>query len=208
MPPTIDRADFAALTARARALLGDGRRILGVTGAPGAGKSTLATDLVGALSPSAVLVPMDGFHLAQAELGRLGRHERKGAIDTFDGAGFVALVRRLRAAEDDVYAPTFRRDLEEPIAGAILVRASTPLVVLEGNYLLASERPWDALRALIDEVWYVDPGQDARLERLIARHMAFGRDLAAARERAFGSDERNAELIETTRARADVLVTG
>lgn len=208
MPTTIDRADLAALTARASALAGDGRRILGITGPPGAGKSTVAGDIVAALAPSAVLVPMDGFDLAQAELDRLGRNDRKGAIDTFDGFGFVALVRRLRAATEDVYAPSFRRDLEEPIAGAIHVAANVPLVVLEGNYLLAGEPPWSSLRALMDDVWYLDPDREARLERLVRRHEEFGRDAAAARAWALGSDERNAELIAKTRDRADVIVVG
>jgi pantothenate kinase len=207
-PTAIERADLAALTARASALIGEGRRLLGITGAPGAGKSTLAAEVVAALAPSAVLVPMDGFHLAQSQLRRLGREGRKGAIDTFDGGGFVALVRRLDAAAEDVYAPTFRRDLEEPIAGAIHVAANVPLVVLDGNYLLASRPPWDSLRGLIDEVWYLDPSREVRLERLVARHMAFGRDPEAARAWALGSDEANARLIEGTRGRADVIVVG
>jgi len=208
VPTTIDRADLPALIARASGLLGDGRRILGLTGPPGAGKSTLAAEIVGALAPACVLVPMDGFHLAQSELDRLGRHGRKGAIDTFDGFGFVALVRRLRAATEDVYAPTFRRDLEEPIAGAIHVAGNVPVVVLEGNYLLASQPPWSSLRELMDDVWYLDPDREARLARLVRRHEEFGRDAAAARAWALGSDERNAELIAQTRGRADVVVVG
>jgi pantothenate kinase len=208
VPITIERSDLAALTTRASSLVGDGRRLLGITGAPGAGKSTLAEQLVAGLVPSAVLVPMDGFHLAQSQLRRLGREERKGAIDTFDGVGFVALVRRLRTADSDVYAPTFRRDIEEPIAGAIHVATQVPLVVLEGNYLLAAQPPWESLRELIDEVWYLDPDRAVRLERLIARHVAFGRDPEEARASAIGTDERNARLIESTRARADVIVVG
>ncbi|HEX7107138.1 MAG TPA: nucleoside/nucleotide kinase family protein [Acidothermaceae bacterium] len=208
MPLTIDRADVAALTARASALSAAGRALLGITGPPGAGKSTLAAELVAALGPAAVLVPMDGFHLAQSELKRLGRHDRKGAVDTFDAAGFVALVRRLRAGDEDVYAPTFRRDLEEPVAGAINVAANVPLVVLEGNYLLVADPPWQSLRELFDEVWYVELDREARIERLVARHVAFGRDPVVARAWALGSDERNAELIAATRDRADVVVIG
>ena len=208
MPPRIDRADVAALTTRAAALATAGRALLGITGPPGAGKSTLAAELAAALGPTAALVPMDGFHLAQSELERLGRHDRKGAVDTFDAAGFVALVRRLRAGAEDVYAPTFRRDIEEPIAGAINVAANVPLVVLEGNYLLVTDPPWRSLRELLDEVWYVDLDREARIERLVARHVAFGRDPAAARAWALGSDERNAELIAATRDRADLLIVG
>jgi len=208
VPPRIDRADVAALTTRAAALATAGRALLGITGPPGAGKSTLAAELAAALGPTAALVPMDGFHLAQSELERLGRHDRKGAVDTFDAAGFVALVRRLRAGAEDVYAPTFRRDIEEPIAGAINVAANVPLVVLEGNYLLVADPPWRSLRELLDEVWYVDLDREARIERLVARHVAFGRDPAAARAWALGSDERNAELIAATRDRADLLIVG
>jgi pantothenate kinase len=207
---TIERSDFAALQARAGRLVDTGqRRILGITGAPGAGKSTLAEHLVDALAPGAVLVPMDGFHLAEAELKRLGRHDRKGAIDTFDAGGFVGLLQRLRRCDEEVvYAPIFRRDLEEPIAGAIPVPHGTPLVVTEGNYLLVPESPWGEIRDLVDEVWYVEPDEPIRLDRLLRRHMEFGRDELAAHERTHGSDQRNAELIAATKSRADVVVRG
>lgn len=212
-PPSIARDDFAGLVARARALRdGGGRRILGITGAPGAGKSTLAERLVEALAPGAVLVPMDGFHLAESVLHGLGRHDRKGAPDTFDADGFVALLRRLRSADEPVvYAPTFRRDLEEPVAGSIAVPAHVSLVLTEGNYLLGLDEfgpPWGAVRDLLDEVWYLEPPETARLDRLVRRHLAFGRDLPAAQQRATGSDQNNAELITATRSRADLVVIG
>lgn len=193
---------------RARRLAGAGsRRLLGIAGPPGAGKSTLAAELVAALGPVAVLVPMDGFHLAEAELRRLGRHARKGAVDTFDGAGFVALLRRLRAAGPEiVYAPEFRREIEEPVAGAIAVPPSVRLVVTEGNYLLLPEEPWGQVRPLLDEAWFLDLAPRLRLSRLIRRHVAYGRSPAAAAERARGSDQANAELIERTAHRADLLV--
>ncbi|MDQ3825979.1 MAG: nucleoside/nucleotide kinase family protein, partial [Actinomycetota bacterium] len=144
------------LLTRAQTLArGTSRRILGITGAPGAGKSTLARRLVDALSGTAVLVEMDGYHLALAELERLGRAERKGAPDTFDAAGYVALLRRLRAPDaDTVYAPEFRRAIEEPVAGSVAVPPGVSLVVTEGNYLLLDTKPWSAIRRLLDEVWF------------------------------------------------------
>ncbi len=199
---------------RVEALLADGRRkLLGLVGAPGAGKSTLARALCDALGGQrAQLVPMDGFHLAQAELERLGRAARKGAPDTFDGAGYVALLERLRAqgggpagGEDEggtVYAPDFRRDLEEPVAGAIGVRAQTRLVVTEGNYLLLDHGPWARVRSLLDEVWYVEGDERQRQAWLLRRHRQFGRDAQAARDWMAATDEPNARLIEATRSRA------
>lgn len=204
------RGDRAALVGRARALTGrGGRRLLGITGAPGAGKSVLAAEVTAALDGTAVLVPMDGFHLVQSRLAALGLAATKGAIDTFDGAGFVHLLTRLRAADEPVVlAPEFRREIEEPVAGAIGVPRDIPLVVVEGNYLLADVGEWRGVRPLLDEVWYVDPGDDLRLQWLVARHMAFGRDRAEAEERAYGSDQLNAELVRATRDRADVVVVG
>jgi pantothenate kinase len=206
----LDRADFPALSSRARRLAGRGcRALLGITGAPGAGKSTLAEDLVDGLDGFAVLLPMDGFHYAQRVLRELGREERKGAPDTFDAAGFVHLLRRIRAGDEPVvYAPTFRRDLEEPIAGAIPIPHGVPLVVVEGNYLLADRAAWAPVAGLLDETWYLSPDPQVRLRRLVDRHMSYGRSREVATARATGSDQVNAEVIEATRSRADVIVVG
>jgi len=198
---------FEELLARASRLLERDRALLGICGAPAAGKSTLAERLVTALGPASIHIGMDGFHLAQVELRRLDRTERKGAPDTFDAAGYVNLLRRLRERPDEVvYAPGFRRDLEEPVAGAVPVPPSVRLVVTEGNYLLLRESPWDRVRPLLDEVWFLAPDEDDRRQWLIDRHRAFGRSLEQARERTFGSDERNAVLINATRAAADLVV--
>ena len=194
---------------RARALAGAGsRQLLGIAGAPGGGKSTLARGLVDALGPdTARLVGMDGFHLAQAELERLGRADRKGAADTFDASGFVALLRRLSAGEEEVvYAPEFRREIEEPVACAVPVPREVPLVVTEGNYLLVPDGGWGGVRGLLDEAWFVVTDEDRRREWLIARHVAFGKAPAYAREWVLRSDERNAELVASTRDHAELVV--
>jgi pantothenate kinase len=195
--------DMDTLVARARSLAGaDGRAILGVAGPPGGGKSTLAALVAERLGDAAVLVPMDGFHLAQPELVRQGIRDVMGAPHTFDAAGYVALLRRLRAGGETVYAPEFRRSIEEPIAGAIAVPAEVPLVVTEGNYLLL----WDGVKPLLDEAWYVEMDEATRLRWLIDRHVEFGKTREEAEAWVMRSDQRNAEVIAATRERADVIV--
>ncbi|WP_410811842.1 nucleoside/nucleotide kinase family protein [Micromonospora sp. 067-2] len=205
-PPRVLPVD--ELVARARALGEAGpRRLLGIAGAPGAGKSTLAEQIVAEVGPTARLVPMDGFHLAQSQLLRLGRAERKGAADTFDANGYVSLLRRLRRLEPtSVYAPEFRRDVEEPVAGAIEVPPSVRLVVTEGNYLLLPDDPWQEVRQLVHEIWFLDLDAEVRQRRLTARHEAFGRSPEEARAWASGSDEANAALVSGTAERADLVV--
>lgn len=208
---------FDDLLRRARALPRGGRRaILGIAGSPGAGKSTLAQRLVGELNgsgePWVAYVPMDGFHLADAELERLGRRDRKGAPDTFDAAGYAALLRRLREADENdeagevVYAPCFERELEQPLAGAVPVPPAARLVVTEGNYLLLGTGAWARVRPLLDEVWFCAADEERRVGRLIARHERFGKSHEEAVAWVERSDERNAELVEATRDRADVVV--
>jgi pantothenate kinase len=107
-----------------------------------------------------------------------------------------------------VYAPEFRRDLEEPIGSAIPVPPTVPLVVTEGNYLLLPDEPWRRIRPLLDEVWFLAPPEEERLARLIARHRAFGRSEAQATQRAYGSDRANTDVIAPTAARADLVLTG
>ncbi len=198
----------ASYLARLGALLAGGqRRLIGLVGAPGAGKSTLAQALHLAWPEVSQVVPMDGFHLANVELARLGRSGRKGAPDTFDSAGYVNLLRRLRQQANDeiVYAPEFRRAIEEPIAGAIPVLPQTRLVITEGNYLLLESGPWAEVAGLLDEVWYVDVDNGLRNDRLVERHVQFGRERTAALAWVSGTDEPNARLIEATRTRAQVV---
>lgn len=194
-----------AVLQRARDLLATGqRRILGIAGPPGAGKSTVAEWLIRALPGQAVLVPMDGYHLANAQLQRLGRQDRKGAPDTFDAEGYVALLQRLREPRpgETVYAPAFRRELDEPVAAEVAVPADIPLVITEGNYLLLDDAPWNRVRDYLDDRWFVDVDPQRRREQLVARHMRFGRSRAEAEAWANGTDEPNAVRVMASREHA------
>jgi pantothenate kinase len=197
------------LAQRARRLMVPGeRRLLGLAGAPGAGKSTLALALCAALGPAAARVPMDGFHLANQVLAGLGLADRKGSPPTFDAGGFQALLRRLRAADEDVvYAPEFYRDLEEPIAGALPVGRDVSLVVVEGNYLLLDDGPWCGTAELFDEVWFLRPDETVRRRGLLARHRSYGRSAADAEFWVSHNDDPNAEVVAGTMGRADVVVS-
>src|SRR3954470_2556460 len=186
------------------------RRIVGVAGAPGSGKSTFARAYVDeAGGARAALVPMDGFHLADVSLRALGLLSRKGAPETFDAWGYAALLHRLRRRPPEtVYAPGFERSLEQPLAAAIAVPPVADLVVTEGNYLLLDRPEWRAVRAELDEVWFLDAADDVRRARLVARHIAFGKSPEAAASWVARVDEPNAALVAASRASADCVVTG
>jgi pantothenate kinase len=209
--PHLDAVDQNRLVARIEELAAiHDRVLLGITGSPGAGKSTLAAGLADALRTRGVpvaSVPMDGFHLADVELDRLGRRDRKGAIDTFDGYGYLALLRRVAGETGNtVYAPTFDRTTEQPVAGAIAVEPATRVVLTEGNYLLDASQPWGDVRRALTEVWFCDLPDDVRRQRLVDRHIRFGKTPAHARRWVDEVDQRNAERIEAARRLADLVV--
>lgn len=197
------------LAARAARLVMPGeRRLLGLAGPPGAGKSTMAEQLVAALGPSVARVPMDGFHLANQILRELGLADRKGSPASFDVGGFHALLRRLRAHDEDVvYAPEFFRAIEEPIAGALQVPKDIALVIVEGNYLLLDEGPWHGTALFFDEIWYLRPDDTVRTHRLLLRHQAHGRSASVAQAWVSGNDEPNARIVESTAQRADTIIS-
>jgi len=201
---------LAALITRIDALAASAPRVvIGIAGSPGSGKTTLATALVEQLGERAAHLPMDGFHLANRTLDGLGRRERKGAIDTFDGHGFVSLLERVRReADHTIYAPSFRREVDEPVAGEIAIEPSARVVIVEGNYLLAEQDPWIRVRGLLDEAWFCETPADVRERRLVERHTAGGRSVEAATDFARNVDGANAELIEQTVHRANLRVSG
>jgi pantothenate kinase len=189
------------------------RYLLGVAGSPGSGKTTLAQALVRrieALRPgTAAYLPMDGFHLANSTLERLGLRERKGALETFDGWGFLALLDRIRSETDHaVYAPSFRRVVDEGVAGEIAVEPAARVVVVEGNYLLADREPWSRVRSRLDTAWFCSTPGAEREARLIDRHVRHGRTAAAAAAWAREVDGVNAALVEATALRADLILSG
>ncbi|MGW1341260.1 nucleoside/nucleotide kinase family protein [Kribbella sp. NPDC002412] len=207
----MQRLDPAAAYDRAVGLATQGRRaILGITGAPAAGKSTYAEQLTAKLvadGHKVALVPMDGYHLAQSVLEELGLAEVKGAPHTFDGDGFVALLTRLKEAPDEqIWAPRFDRGIEDSIAASIGVAPDITLVVTEGNYLLLEQMPWATIRTLLDQCWYVEVPEQLRHDRLEARHRRYGRSPEEAHARTYGTDERNARRIAATAHSADAIV--
>lgn len=193
---------------------GSHRAVLGLTGPPAAGKSTLARYLVQRVNEeagegAAGYLPMDGFHLSDAQLDRLGRRGRKGAPDTFDGHGYVALLRRLLAETDHpVYVPDYDRGLGEPVAARHVFEPHTRLVVTEGNYLAADDEPWSRARALFTELWYVEASDRARERRLHRRQIRGGASSEAARAWVERSDRPNGELVKAFRENCTRVVSG
>lgn len=208
----IEPAVPAALAARLLDRAADSRVIVGICGAPGAGKSTfaalLATELNSGEPGTAVVVPMDGFHLAASVIATDDRANRRGAPDTFDPDGFAAMLSRLRANTDlVVYAPEYRRAIEDPVAGAIAVPRECRVVITEGNYLLLPEPAWRRVRACLDEVWFLEaPDEGLRVDKLIERHESFGKTAQQAREHVIESDESNAALVAGHRTEADLFL--
>lgn len=194
---------------KTRAINTGTRQMLGIAGCPGTGKSTFAQHLLGELgTDQCVIVPMDGFHLANELIDGTPLQRRKGAIDTFDIGGYLSLLGRLKQRDETVvYAPTYRRGLEEPIAASIAIPQSVSFVITEGNYLLADKSPWNLVRSYLDETWFIDTPQDIRIARLIARHERFGMSPEGAAQWAHGADEANARYIETTKHLADHVLT-
>ncbi len=184
------------------------RTIIGIIGKPGGGKSTLSKYLLKGMDPTLVsVVPMDGFHLSNKVLKELGRLDRKGAQDTFDVKGFTTLIQRIKMdSADPIYYPIFDRSIEESIAAQGVVYPSTRVVIVEGNYLMHDKDGWQEIAPLLDQSWYAFLEEDIRISRLISRHIAFGKDPDSAKAWAKGSDQVNAELIETGVGRCDFLV--
>lgn len=201
-----DRTRRDGVASRPTGDVAETRYVFGLAGPPGCGKSTIAARLGAEIG--APVVGMDGFHLPNEVLRRRGLLDVKGAPDTFAAADFVALVRRLRDATSTVSAPVFDRSVDEPVDGGVIVTPDDTIVLVEGNYLLLDTPPWASIVALADAVAYVDVDRAVRVERLIARHVEFGRSPSEAVAFVERSDECNTARIEASRHRATITVAG
>ena len=193
-----------AATIRAKAQA-QGRFLTALAGPPGAGKSTLAAELVVALGQGAKAVPMDGFHYDDAVLIARGARARKGAPDTFDVAGFRHLLTRLRS-EDEVAIPLFDRDLEISRAGADIVGPDDRILIVEGNYLLLNEAPWPDLAPLFDLTIWIDVPEAELDRRLLARWAHYGKTPAEARAWIDGNDMPNIRRVVAGSRPADLVI--
>lgn len=206
--------EFECLDSLARELcrqLRPGRNLVGIAGAPGAGKSTLTQKLVDYLQdvlniPSAYL-PMDGFHFSNEILRQKQLLDRKGAPETFDVNGYLDLLQRLRAKVNySLFAPTYSRSLHEPIAAAIEIKPDVQVIVTEGNYLAANNGGWENVREMLDILWYLDTDVSLLRDRLIARQMTWGRSKELATTWFNEVDSPNANMVQKTKSKADALI--
>ena len=199
--------EVITLITRAKSLITGERKIVGLIGKPGAGKSTLSAQLIEHLGAQAAILNMDGYHLSNLALRELGRADRKGAPDTFDALGFTAILKRVKNQVDqDIYFPVFDRSIEESIAAQGVITPEVKLVITEGNYLLHNKDNWGGVKELLDESWFIEVDDQIRIERLVNRHHKFGKSKADAHSWATGSDENNARVVAQTRELADVII--
>ena len=207
-------AELAAAVADRADRRADPRRryVLGIAGPPAAGKSTLALAVRDEFNRAAggriaEVAPMDGFHLSNEELRRIGALHRKGEPDTFDAAGYARLLASVRGEGDtDVAWPTFDRSIEATVPGGVVFTPEVRIVVTEGNYLLLDTGDWAAVRPVLDDAWYLDADSAVLEARLIARHRAGGKSEAEARRKTTESDLPNAVLVQWSRNRARLLL--
>jgi pantothenate kinase len=210
----VDMSDVAREAIDLTFSAGGRRMILGLAGPPGAGKSTLAATIVTAARAAvaqewAACLPMDGYHLSNAQLERLGLLDRKGAPATFDADGYTAMLARVAAdGGRDIYAPDYDRIVHhEPIAARLVIPGAARLVVTEGNYLAVDAAQWRPVRRHIDHLWYVEAPDGVRRARLIERQLAGGRDEQAARDWVEHADRPNGELVKLSRGNVDRVIT-
>ncbi|CAN5191019.1 nucleoside triphosphate hydrolase [soil metagenome] len=208
-PETVDRYVKVLLNAKAAK---QSRYLLGLAGSPASGKSTFSAQLVNRINfvlnkEVAVVVPMDGYHFSNQVLDEMGLKPLKGIPATFDGQGFVDLIKRLKSeTNESVFAPLFDRSIEASIENGIEIAPRHEIIVSEGNYLLIDEKPWNELRNLFDEIWFIDSTMEKLMPRLLERHKNCGRNNEETKAKIDSTDLPNAILIDGTKSRAHRVI--
>jgi len=184
------------------------RSIIGIVGKPGAGKSTIVLEIEKRFQPNEVaIIPMDGYHLSNEALIALGRRDRKGAPDTFDTQSFISLITEVKSSPQvDHHFPIFHREIEASIEDEGIVPSLAKVIVIEGNYLFSDEHNWSEVFALLDHTWFIEIDEEIRMQRLITRHIKYGKTPEEAEEWSRGSDEANARFIALTKDRAENII--
>ena len=183
------------------------RFVVAIAGPPGSGKSTLAERLHEVFQDASAVVSMDGFHFDDIVLNSRGLRSRKGAPETFDYAGFAALLKRIRAGEPEIAIPVFDRSMELSRAGAAIIGSDVKFILVEGNYLLLDEEPWSALGGLFDFSIFVDVPRSELERRLMERWRDHGKSDEDARAWIASNDLPNIERVLARRRQADLIVT-
>ncbi len=185
------------------------RFMVAIAGPPGAGKSTVAAQLrygLIKLGETAIVVPMDGFHFDDAVLHARGHRARKGAAFTFDVFGFEVLLKRIKAREPDIAIPVFDRTMELSRAGADIVTDEAKFILVEGNYLLLDQAPWNRLKPLFDFTIFIDVPEAELEQRLMGRILAHGHDEAYAKNWIASNDMLNIRDVQANSIPADLVV--
>jgi pantothenate kinase len=186
---------------------GNGRRVIGIAGPPGSGKSTLAASVADALGHQrAAVLPMDGFHLDNPELDKLGLRAVKGAPETFDAHGFLDLLATVRDTKGVVRYPLFDRAADSTVPDAGILDPDVEIVIVEGNYLLLRDPPWNRLQPLFDATVMIAQPEEVLFDRLVQRWLAHGLSPDAARRRAAGNDLKNARTVLSRSRPADLVI--
>lgn len=187
------------------------RTLIGIAGVPGSGKSTLARHLRDALGhiaqrpDVAIVVPMDGFHLTNAELNQRGLMDRKGSPDTYRTQSLYVKLLEIKRGSRPVLMPIYSREIHEPVPDAVEVKAETPLVIVEGNYLFCDFGMWRPISTVFDLKIFVETTPDKAKERVIARHIQGGMNAEAAAGKFDHNDAPNSELVAPAKSNADIM---
>ena len=190
------------------------RTVIAIAGPPGSGKTTLADAVVRQLNEQSIeapefkatILPMDGYHRSNDELDRLGLRRRKGAVDTFDAAGFSAALEALSDDKKVHRLPGFDRRNDCVVPDRIIVEASTRIIVTEGNYLLLNRVPWRDLRALYAASVFVKAPLEVLKARLLERWRDQHLSPQEAQQKVTENDLPNAALVLQESMSADLVI--